>query len=150
MRLWTIHPRYLDTKGLLAVWREGLLAQSVLQNQTKGYRNHPQLRRFTASSDSLAAIATYLRGIYQEAVQRGYHFSEDKIGQAEYRERIPCTRGQLFYEWQHLREKLRQRDFQRFQTLENIHEPDPHPLFYIVQGDIEDWEKILKSDETGQ
>ena len=145
-----MHARYLDTKGLLAVWREGLLAQSVLQNKTKGYRNHPQLRRFAASSDSLAAIATYLRGIYQEAARRGYRFSVDKIGQGEYIGQIPCTRGQLFYEWKHLKEKLRQRDPHRYQAVENISEPDPHPLFYIVDGDIEAWEKILRLDETGQ
>jgi len=30
MRLWSIHPKYLDRQGLLAVWRESLLAQSVL------------------------------------------------------------------------------------------------------------------------
>ena len=144
MRLWTIHPRYLDTKGLVAVWREGLLAQSVLQNKTKGYRNHPQLRRFAVSSDALAAIATYLRGIYQEAVQRGYRFDEDKVGQGEYVGQIPCTRGQLFYEWNHLREKLRQRDIQRYQALEFIQQPDSHPLFYIIEGDIEDWEKIIE------
>ncbi|WP_368086417.1 pyrimidine dimer DNA glycosylase/endonuclease V [Nitrosomonas sp. Nm34] len=26
MRLWSIHPKYLDAKGLLALWREGLQA----------------------------------------------------------------------------------------------------------------------------
>jgi hypothetical protein len=28
---------------LVAVWREGLLAQAVLQGKTNGYKNHPQL-----------------------------------------------------------------------------------------------------------
>ncbi len=46
MRLWSLHPKYLDRQGLLAVWREGLLAQKVLQGKTKGYKNHPQLKRF--------------------------------------------------------------------------------------------------------
>ena len=36
MRLWSLHPRYLDAKGLVALWREGLLAQAVLKGQTKG------------------------------------------------------------------------------------------------------------------
>ena len=30
MRLWSLSPRYLDVKGLVAVWREGLLADAVL------------------------------------------------------------------------------------------------------------------------
>lgn len=140
MRLWSLHPRYLDTKGLLAVWREGLLAQKVLQNQTRGYKNHPQLKRFLSSPDSEGAIAVYLRAIYEEAVDRGYRFNEDKITQATFSGQIPCTRGQLLYEWNHLRQKLRKRDPRRYQEMEGIREPEPHPLFYIINGDIEDWE----------
>jgi hypothetical protein len=41
MRLWSIHPEYLDAKGLVALWREALLAQNVLQCNTKGYKKHP-------------------------------------------------------------------------------------------------------------
>ena len=43
MRLWSIHPRYLDSMGLVALWREALLAQAVLRGETKGYKFHPQL-----------------------------------------------------------------------------------------------------------
>ena len=140
MRLWTIHPQYLDTKGLLAVWREALLAQKVLQNQTTGYRHHPQLKRFLASPDPVGAIGMYLRGIYREAVRRGYQFRADKIASSERNIQMTCTRGQLFYEWNHLRAKLQRRDRSRYQAIEGIVEPEPHPLFHIVEGDIEDWE----------
>ena len=140
MRLWTLHPRYLDTKGLLAVWREGLLAQKVLQNQTVGYRNHPQLKRFIASDDPVGAIAMYLHGICQEAARREYRFHEDKIVPSEFQDTIPCTRGQLLYEWNHLQAKLRRRDLNRYAELEKVVEPDPHPLFRIVAGDVEEWE----------
>lgn len=140
MRLWTLHPRYLDTKGLLAVWREGLLAQKVLQNQTVGYRNHPQLKRFRASSNPIGAIAVYLRGICQEAARRGYKFQEDKINPSEFQDTIPCTRGQLLYEWNHLQAKLRRRDLNRYKELEDVVEPEPHPLFCIVEGEVEEWE----------
>jgi hypothetical protein len=34
MRLWSLHPKHLDRQGLLAVWREGLLAQEVLRGET--------------------------------------------------------------------------------------------------------------------
>ena len=140
MRLWTLHPRYLDTKGLLAVWREGLLAQKVLQSQTIGYRNHPQLRRFLDSPDPVGAIAAYLRGICQEAARRGYKFQEDKIVPLEFRSTIPCTRGQLLYEWNHLLAKLRRRDLNRYPELENVVEPEHHPLFHMVECDVDDWE----------
>ena len=140
MRLWTIHPQYLDTKGLLAVWREGLLAQKVLQNQTIGYRNHPQLKRFRSSPDPVAAIGDYLQGIYAESLRRGYQFREHRIARSGLHDQISCTRGQLLYEWQHFLEKLRQRDARLHETLQSIREPAAHPLFTIVEGDIEDWE----------
>ena len=67
MRLWSLHPRYLDAKGLVALWREALLAQKVLHGNTKGYRNHPQLTRFKQQQNPLAAIAAYLREVQREA-----------------------------------------------------------------------------------
>ena len=57
MRIWSVHPQYLDRQGLTAGWREGLLAQKVLTGTTKGYRNHPQLRRFRAAGDGAAMDA---------------------------------------------------------------------------------------------
>lgn len=140
MRLWSLHPRYLDTKGLLAAWREALLAQKVLKGETKGYRTHPQLNRFKACAEPVAAIASYLRAIYEEAAQRGYSFDAAKIEQAAFCGQIPCTRGQLLYEWSHLKEKLRRRDAAKYCTVEALAEPDGHPLFRIVEGDIEPWE----------
>jgi hypothetical protein len=144
MRLWTLHPRYLDTKGLLAVWREALLAQQVVQNKTKGYRHHPQLRRFTSSSDAVAAIAAYLREIHREAVLRGYRFNEEKITDRQFSGKIACTRGQLLYEWDHLRRKLKERDPDRYREMEKIEAPDSHPLFEIIEGGKEDWEKGIE------
>jgi len=60
MRLWSLHPSYLDPQGLVAVWREGLLAQAVLRGQTTGYTRHPQLARFRGAG-ALGAMAAYLR-----------------------------------------------------------------------------------------
>jgi hypothetical protein len=33
MRLWSLHPEYLDANGLVALWREALLAQAFLQGK---------------------------------------------------------------------------------------------------------------------
>jgi hypothetical protein len=145
MRLWTIHPQYLDAKGLLALWRESLLAQQVLADRTKGYRNHPQLSRFRASPDPLGAIASYLRSIHGESVNRGYQFREEKINHAAFNGTIACTRGQLLYEWNHLKKKLQQRDARKLQELEAIEEPWAHPLFEIIEGDVEAWEVMRES-----
>jgi hypothetical protein len=57
MRLWSIHPGYLDAKGLVALWREALLAQNVLLRNTKGYKKHPQLEQFNNTSNPIGAIS---------------------------------------------------------------------------------------------
>jgi hypothetical protein len=144
VRLWSLHPRYLDTQGLLAVWREGLLGQAVLAGLTVGYRHHPQLACFAAQADPLAAIATYLAVIGEEAVSRGYHFSTEKIGPARIDYCIPVTLGQLLYEWDHLRAKLRTRAPIRYDQLVDVGLPDPHPMFRVVAGEVADWEIISR------
>lgn len=148
MRLWTIHPRYLDTKGLLAAWREGLLAQKVLQDQTQGYKSHPQLIRFRSSADPCGSVSTYLRGIFNEALERGYNFSGDKISSPVFDGKISCTRGQLLYEWAHLQLKLKVREPHRYAEICHIVEPDPHPLFDIVNGGVEEWERVYPREST--
>jgi hypothetical protein len=141
MRLWSLHPRYLDAKGLTAAWREGLLAQKVLQGGTRGYRNHPQLDRFKSQADPGAAIAAFLFAICQEANRRGYHFDERKILEAPATRLIPVTRGQLLYEWSLLRHKLQRRDPQKYRELGGVKDPEAHPLFGVIPGEIESWER---------
>jgi len=141
MRLWTVHPRYLDPKGLVAVWREGLLAQKILAGAIRGYRHHPQLVRFQAQADPLAAIATFLTGIAEEAQRRGYHFDVTKISRRRFTGQIPETNGQLLHEWSHLKAKLRARAPQMERQFRNVKVPEPHPLFRIVHGEVRDWER---------
>jgi hypothetical protein len=141
MRLWTVHPRYLDSKGLVAAWREALLAQKVLSGATRGYRHHPQLLRFQSCKDPLAAIATFLHGIAAEAQRRGYAFDASKILQPRSARRIRETRGQLAYEWRHLRRKLRTRAPAVAASWRAVVLPDPHPLFILVEGEVREWEK---------
>ncbi len=142
MRLWTLHPRYLDGRGLVALWREALLAQKVLQGGTKGYQHHPQLARFRAMSDPLVAIAVYLTGVQAEALQRGYAFDAGKIGRVKPIGVIDETKGQLLYEWSHLQRKLEQRDRERHISSRSIKVPQSHPLFRIVPGKVQDWERV--------
>ncbi len=141
MRLWTIHPRYLDAKGLVAAWREALLAQKVLTGGTKGYIHHPQLIRFRAQSNPPAAIAAFLKAIADEAQSRGYHFDGSKILPQESHRRIPETRGQLLYEWNHLKKKLRRRAPELARKFRSVKVPEPHPLFRLMPGKVRAWEK---------
>jgi hypothetical protein len=141
MRIWTIHPRYLDRQGLLALWREGLLAQAVLLGKTKGYRHHPQLARFRDLLGPVSAIATYLAGVHEESRRRGYNFDKSLIRRARKHDCILETQGQLLFEWNHLKSKLRRRSPDWLAKIEHLKEPEAHPLFLIIPGEIRDWER---------
>ena len=142
MRLWTLHPKYLDAQGLVALWREGLLAQKVLRGRTRGYRNHPQLARFKAQPDPVASIARYLRAVQEEAARRGYAFTRSKIARRPGARPIRESRGQLRYEWQHLMRKLRRRAREQHRRLAGVRRPEPHPLFKLVRGAVREWERL--------
>lgn len=168
MRLWSIHPSYLDAKGLVASWREALLAQKVLMGETKGYTKHPQLQRFRSHKikskdvynvqnerDDLMAIGAFLNGIFNESKNRSYKFDEEKIKwpfDLKSEDRIPVKHGQLQYEFSWLLSKLKERDPNQFDLLSKQIKKEgeyyvglePHPCFMVIEGDmnIESWEKI--------
>jgi len=146
MRLWSLHPRYLDAKGLVALWREALLAQKVLQGNTRGYRNHPQLTRFKQQGNPVAAIAAYLREVQREADRRGYHFDASKIVQHAPAKTIPVTDGQLAYESAHLVAKLKLRDEAACARLRGEKVVQTHPLFERIKGEVEEWEIVPAGD----
>lgn len=142
MRLWTVHPRYLDPQGLVALWREALLARAVLRGQTRGYRHHPQLHRFQAHAAPRSAISVFLAGVHTEALARGYSFDAGKIGPIRASlARIPTSSGQLDHEWQHLLAKLQVRNPDLFKRWRTLRRPEPHPLFEIVPGGVAAWER---------
>ena len=142
MRIWSLHPKYIDSKGLVALWRETLLAKNVLEGKTKGYKNHPQLDRFKVAKSSVAAINYYLQYVWVEASNRGYNFDKNKFTLFEDVDKIHLTTGQLNFEREHMLRKLKTRDFKMYQKLVNITKPEIHPLFKLIEGDIEPWERM--------
>lgn len=140
MRLWSLHPRQLDPRGLVALWREGLLAQKVLQGATRGYRNHPQLSRFRRPVDPVGAIGAYLREVEVEAASRGYRFDRAKIVRA-LDASLPVTAGQMAHEWAHLMAKLRVRSPSVYERNRRLDGPEAHPMFHVVPGAVEEWER---------
>lgn len=141
MRLWSLHPRYLDAQGLVALWREALLAQAVLRGKSKGYKHHPQLERFRSHRTPRLAINAYLGSVHAEAVARGYDFDHSKIGPIRALPRILVTDGQLLHEWKHLLRKLSRRSPALYSRWRNIPKPAHHPLFRVRQGSVASWEK---------
>jgi hypothetical protein len=142
MRLWSLHPKYLDPQGLVALWREALLARAVLRGETRGYKHHPQLARFGAHASPRSAINAYLRAVYEEAVERGYEFDRRKIGPSRSVARISVPSGQLLYEWQHLQRKLSERSPEIHARWRNVSEPANHPLFRVKPGPVAEWERV--------
>ena len=141
MRLWSIHPCYLDAQGLIALWREALLARAVLRRQTKGYRHHPQLNRFKAHPTPRSAISTYLKAIHLEAKRRGYAFDSRKVGNGRSSDLIWVSDGQIKYEWAHLLRKLSARSPERYQRWRAIRVPKCHPFMRRRKGRVESWER---------
>lgn len=142
MRIWSLHPSLLDAKGLVALWRETLLAKHVLQADTKGYKNHPQLIRFKSASDPHAAIHLYLQIVYEEALRRGYSFDPTKFVKQLGKVRICVTHGQVMYEHAHLMKKLRTRDPKKYVENMSMSTIPIHPIFVSTAGTIEDWEVV--------
>ena len=153
MRLWSLHPRYLDRQGLTATWREALLAQAVLAGRTKGYTRHPQLQRFSATVEPVTTAGAYLEEVADEASRRGYRYDRSRINErpaepAGWAGRLEVTTGQLEHEWGHLVAKLTLRSADWLAALrsaaapEGRGTPEPHPLFRVVEGPVADWEVV--------
>lgn len=142
MRIWSLHPKYLDSKGLVAVWRETLLARKVLEGKTKGYKNHPQLERFKTQKKPIDTINVYLQEIFNEAQRRNYNFDRNKINWESKATLLSVTSGQIDFEAKHLSNKLKNRDQEKFRINNEVKTFICHPLFKIVTGDAEKWEKL--------
>lgn len=135
MRLWLIHPKYLDHRGLVAVWREGLLAKKVLEEKTKGYRNHPQLNIFKEYEKPIDLINAYLFQIYLEARKRGYSFDFSKIEPLNLKEAVTIAKGQLKIEFRLLIKKLKIRDKKKFKEIKSLEldSVEPNPIFRVAE-----------------
>lgn len=145
MRLWSLHPKYLDPQGLVALWRESLLAKAVLRGETRGYTNHPQLERFKVQSSPRSAINSYLVAIYAEATTRGYKFDATKIEPARPVQSILVNNEQILLEWHHLRQKLAKRNPAVLAQWNDLDFPICHPLFHVQPGPVASWERASVS-----
>lgn len=157
VRMWSVHPRYLDRQGLTSGWREGLLAQAVLAGRTAGYTQHPQMNRFRATSDPLGAIGAYLAAMHADAVERGYRYDAALIEHPptadEWWGAIEVTDDQVAWEWAHLLAKLQGRspDVARRWAGLGAGQVALHPLFVRVPGPVADWEpRALAEQASGR
>jgi hypothetical protein len=143
MKLWSLHPSYLDIQGLHTVWQEGLLGMMIMENQDAGFQNDPQLIRFWLSGDPMGILGFYLSEIYNEAKNRGFNFDDYKLQKINNSLTISVNSGQIDYEALELMNILQKRDKEKFRELNQIFQQKSvktHPLFYIIEGPVEKWE----------
>jgi hypothetical protein len=141
----------LDNKGLGGLWHEALRAQNGLVGKVKGYANHPQLERFKAHPEPLRAIGYYLWKVFIDSKDRvnkngnpmRFNFNLIMIPVWNV-DKIPVTRGQVNYELNLLRNKLEARGaIKELMSLPTeIIKCPLHLLFFMVEGDVEKWEKV--------
>lgn len=160
MRLWTIHPSFLDQKGLCGLWRETLVGLKALEKGPGApWYNHPQLARFKVYPNGLAMLAEYAEHVLDEGHKRGYNFNTAllepylELYEMNFDGCIMVTKGQFDYEVEHFIRKLASRDEMRYQLYmekmgpRSLYQPKievfvPNPVFRIVDGPIEVWEKV--------
>lgn len=117
------------------------MAQAVLAGRTRGYTRHPQLERFRTTEAPLETIGRYLSALADEADARGYRFDRSRIDSAgEANAQLTVASGQLDFEWAHLGAKLAARSLADARRWEGS-TPRPHPLFTVVAGPTEAWER---------
>lgn len=122
----------MDKHGLIALWREGLLAQKALNGGAKGYQNNPQLVRFKRQDNPLKAIGTYLSFVAAEGARQGYKLNHEKILYPNFDEAvIEADLGQVAFEKEHLKDKLKRRDVIKFEELSSSKTIDANPIFNI-------------------
>lgn len=141
MRLWSIHPRYLDPAGLCGLWREALLAQRVVEGRTLAYRRHPQVCRLLQEDDPPGAMHAYLQGVWEEGDSRGYCLDRARITPCTSSAPMAAPQGQLEYELVLLALKLRLRNPAFLDALPRVEEVEPHPSIRPVPGGAAWWER---------
>ena len=128
MRLWLIHPKYLDSIGLVALWRESLLAKKVLEGKTKGYKKHPELNKFKGKNQ-IKLINSFLLEIFKESEKRGYSFNKNKIGNELTKQKKMIPKKEIEFEFQHLKNKLKKRNLKKLIELAKIKKIELNPIF---------------------
>lgn len=154
MRLWTIHPKYLDGKRLTSQWKEGIQMMHIWKEigenpepaKRLGYVSHPQVRRLSnllvADSGLISLLLhQHLTAVHEESVQRSYSFNkkliDDLAPDCKNAPKVYVTMGQVAYEFALMATK--NNEWSQKVAI------DPYmlcnPIFQVVSGSIESWEK---------
>jgi hypothetical protein len=63
------------------------------------------------------------------------------VGPVRNASRVAVTSGQLEHEWRHMLGKLRARSPERYRRWRGLESPEAHPMFEVVAGPVEPWER---------
>lgn len=150
MRLWSLHPSYLDKQALQVCWADALQALEYYKQERaymKGITNdlspyfYPCLDRFRMTGSPIAHITNYLHGLCDESERRNTPFGRAKLPEFTPGLRLKVTDGQIAREEKLLLLQLnRRKQTQLWMDLFVAEYVQPHPLFEIVSGPVEPWE----------
>lgn len=156
MRLWSFHPSYLDNIGLARLYNEGIGGIRAIRGEQKMHLNHPQLTRFKVCCDNHTYIilSAYLRVVHNELELRGMvndgKFKHDLLLNYLFQNtkdlfNITVNSSQINGEIVHFINKTKTQkgryindNLKQAIAAKNIL---PHPLFTVVPGPVESWEK---------
>ena len=142
MRLWSLHPRYLDPKGLVALWREALARPGRAPGAIPGdIATIPSCSDSARSPLRVAASPSTFGPCTRNRSSEATASTGARLCTGGTVARVDVTRGQLDFEWRHLLAKLEKRNPPVLEALQNTGDPAPHPLFRVVPGAIEEWER---------
>ena len=140
MRLWSLHPRYLDPQG----WSrcgETLLARKVLRGETRGYRHHPQLQRFREARDPQSAIDAYLPRSTPRRRRAATRSTRTSSMPTRARKDPGRARATRRARMGHLIAQARVAQPGAHVRWRELQRPRTHPSFRVVAGGVADWER---------
>ena len=139
-RIWSLHPKYLDGIEIFFLWRNCIMAKKILDGTEKVNRKFPHLARFESSSNPIGAINIYLSEVYKIASTHGKNFKLDKFDDSFKDISLNVTKGQMEYEVELFKKKLRNRSSDTNALIFKIKIIEPNPLFKVVEGNKEAWD----------
>lgn len=132
MRLLSIHPKYLDKHALIALWREGLLAQKALSDGASVGKDSVHLVNFKNKANPVRAIGSYLSFVAAEGAKQGCRLNHERILHPNFDNGfMEADAEQMVVEFEQLKARLKMRDKPKFKTLKDMRKIEANPVFNL-------------------
>lgn len=139
MRVWDIHPGYLNRQSLLGEHRELHSIVSIILNHKKGYSNHPETKRWVGYG---WALKTRHKLLTAEMALRGYH-DHSPVHTRSNNHHWPDTFiDHPAQQISLLKEKYRQREFGRIPLPQNTQQLWAQHKYSVMARDYATYQRL--------